>query len=73
MSWLKVPLGFGEDEHLVDDVHLNLDGYRLWAESLFIWLVGRLRLVGGDATAQERAVETETEGADEQTCANRKA
>jgi platelet-activating factor acetylhydrolase IB subunit beta/gamma len=36
------PLGYKMEEHLVDHVHLNLDGYRLWVEYLFMSVVTAL-------------------------------
>jgi platelet-activating factor acetylhydrolase IB subunit beta/gamma len=39
------PLEFKMDEHLEDHVHLNLDGYRLWVENLFMSVVAALNQV----------------------------
>jgi platelet-activating factor acetylhydrolase IB subunit beta/gamma len=43
VRYLHPPTAVKVEEHLVDHVHLSLDGYRLWAEELFMAVSGMLR------------------------------
>jgi platelet-activating factor acetylhydrolase IB subunit beta/gamma len=43
VRYLHPPTAVKVEEHLVDHVHLSLDGYRLWAEELFMAVSGFLR------------------------------
>lgn len=48
LNYLEAPVEVTPEEHLVDHVHLSLEGYKLWAERLYTWVVSML-----DSVAEE--------------------